>query len=275
MNKGKPEKLSMEQVAAGFLRVANEAMCRPIRTYVSFLNPLLTYRLTEARGFECASHNLVMFGGAGGQHGCSIATTLGIKRIIIPRLSSLLSAYGMALADVVVEMSEPAALKVTQIEQISERMTQLVKRAEDNLRSQRFAEDRISSEKYLNCRYQGTSTQLMIEQPKDGDYSKAFYEEHKQQFGFNLEDRDVLIDDIRVRGVGKSVGYETRSPFRDFKEFEKRDWEAASATNKKKVYFDEGGWLDTAVVSLSELKDGNQVRVSRTIAVTGHVLIYV
>lgn len=32
INKGKNDKLSVEQVAAGFLRVANETMCRPIRT---------------------------------------------------------------------------------------------------------------------------------------------------------------------------------------------------------------------------------------------------
>lgn len=32
INEGKNEKLTMEQVAAGFLRVANETMCRPIRT---------------------------------------------------------------------------------------------------------------------------------------------------------------------------------------------------------------------------------------------------
>ena len=32
INGTKTEKLSLEQVAAGFLRIANEAMCRPIRT---------------------------------------------------------------------------------------------------------------------------------------------------------------------------------------------------------------------------------------------------
>lgn len=32
INSGKNEKLTVEEVAAGFLRVANEAMCRPVRT---------------------------------------------------------------------------------------------------------------------------------------------------------------------------------------------------------------------------------------------------
>lgn len=48
-----------------FLDVANEAMCRPIRT------------LTEAKGHDSSLHNLASFGGAGGQHACFIARVLG------------------------------------------------------------------------------------------------------------------------------------------------------------------------------------------------------
>lgn len=44
-----------EQVAHGFIKVANESMCRPIRN------------ATEARGFPTHDHNLVSFGGAGGR----------------------------------------------------------------------------------------------------------------------------------------------------------------------------------------------------------------
>ena len=44
-----------EQLAVGFLKVANESMCRPIRN------------ATEARGFATFDHNLVSFGGAGGR----------------------------------------------------------------------------------------------------------------------------------------------------------------------------------------------------------------
>lgn len=62
--------LTAEEVALGFVRVAVEAMCRPVRS------------LTEARGYETGAHNLVMFGGAGGQVACAIANTLGIKRTL-------------------------------------------------------------------------------------------------------------------------------------------------------------------------------------------------
>ena len=85
-------------------------MCRPIRA------------LTEARGHAMSKHmydyfiyfilvslekidgmmiyyRLASFGGAGGQHACEIASLLGIKTILIHRYSSILSAYGLALAD--------------------------------------------------------------------------------------------------------------------------------------------------------------------------------
>lgn len=76
---------TVEEVALGFIEVANETMCRPIRS------------LTEARGFEIDLHNLAVFGGAGGQHACGIAENLGISRVVMHKYSSLLSAYGKTL----------------------------------------------------------------------------------------------------------------------------------------------------------------------------------
>ena len=57
---GMPTK-SVYEIAAGFVRVANEAMARPIRN------------LTVSRGYDCSAHVLATFGGAGPQHCCAIA----------------------------------------------------------------------------------------------------------------------------------------------------------------------------------------------------------
>lgn len=53
--------MSLDEMIAGFITIANETMSRPIRT------------LTEARGFATSKHILASFGGAGGQHACEIA----------------------------------------------------------------------------------------------------------------------------------------------------------------------------------------------------------
>ena len=72
----------------GFLLVANEAMCRPIR------------EITESKGYEISSHVLAAFGGAGPQHACAIARDLGMSTVFVHRFCGILSAYGMGLADV-------------------------------------------------------------------------------------------------------------------------------------------------------------------------------
>lgn len=53
---------TVEELALGFLQVANETMCRPIRA------------LTEAKGYRTSDHELAVFGGAGGQHACVSGT---------------------------------------------------------------------------------------------------------------------------------------------------------------------------------------------------------
>lgn len=54
-------------------------------------------------------HVLACFGGAGGQHACAIARSLGMGTVFVHKYAGILSAYGMALADVVEEAQEPCA----------------------------------------------------------------------------------------------------------------------------------------------------------------------
>ena len=75
VNAGKEarSRLSVADVAVGFVKVANEAMCRPIRA------------LTQAKGYDTSRHVLACFGGAGGQHACDIARDLGMKTVFVHR----------------------------------------------------------------------------------------------------------------------------------------------------------------------------------------------
>ena len=65
---------TVDEVAFGFIRVANEAMARPIRN------------LTTMKGFDVTRHALSCFGGAGPQHCCAIAKSLGMKKNICTSL---------------------------------------------------------------------------------------------------------------------------------------------------------------------------------------------
>uniref|UniRef100_A0A2M4A7B1 Putative oxoprolinase n=1 Tax=Anopheles triannulatus TaxID=58253 RepID=A0A2M4A7B1_9DIPT len=200
--------LSLEEVAMGFVRVANEAMCRPIRA------------LTQARGYDTSRHVLACFGGAGGQHACSIARQLGMRRVVIHKYAGILSAYGMALADVVHEAQEPCGLELCPDNRavLKERLNVLSARCVEQLERQgfRLETNSIVLEPYLHLRYEGTDCALMcspdrvVETPDHtvygfGDFGRTFRERYRSEFGFVLEGRRILVDDVRVRGCGRAT----------------------------------------------------------------------
>ena len=57
-------------------------------------------KISVQRGYDVTRYALNCFGGAGGQHACLVADSLGMTRVLIHPFSSLLSAYGMGLADI-------------------------------------------------------------------------------------------------------------------------------------------------------------------------------
>lgn len=201
-SKGRIE-FTPEEVALGFLNVADESMSRPIRA------------LTEARGHNTAVHNLACFGGAGGQHACSVASVLGISRIIIHKYSSILSAYGMALADVVNEVQQPAAdaFNDTTQDMFKSKLEALVQQSTADLESQGFSGKDIHHELYLNMRHAGTSTSFMILKGEDWNFASEFEKRHLVEFGFLTKDKAILVDDIRVRSTGSSSNGKEKSPY--------------------------------------------------------------
>ncbi|KAK3903952.1 putative oxysterol binding protein [Staphylotrichum tortipilum] len=247
-------KMGVDEVAFGFLTVANEAMTRPIRS------------ITEAKGHDTSKHRLATFGGAGGQHAVAIAESLGIMQILIHRYSSVLSAYGMALADVVDERQEPDSTVWTTeggdvVDQLKCKMEGLKDKARQALRDHGFEDNEIVFEEYLNMRYRGTESALMIVKPsdEDWDFGTAFVEHHRYEFGFTLEGRDIIIDDVRVRGVGKSFRYDEKSVDEQLKTVARKDVSAASRHSEAKVFF-EGSRVDTPIYKLGDLSVGDVVK---------------
>ncbi|KAI0156841.1 hydantoinase B/oxoprolinase [Xylariaceae sp. FL1272] len=253
--------MTLDEVAYGFLTIANEAMTRPIRS------------ITEAKGHDSSKHRLATFGGAGGQHAVAIAQALGIKQILVHRYSSVLSAYGMALADVVDERQEPES-KVWQdngevIDDLRTKMEKLREKSKKALHDQGFKDEEIVFEEYLNMRYRGTESALMIVKPSEEDakalfdgqdwaFGKAFVKHHRYEFGFTLDDRDIIVDDVRVRGIGKSFTYQDKTVDQQLKEVRRQPAGNKKAHRSSQVYF-EGGRLETPIYKLEDLDIGDEI----------------
>lgn len=115
----------------------------------------------------------------------------------------------MALADIVHEAQRPYSSTYTPNERISLSPIFDALKHEVNaaILDQGIQKDRIHHECYLNLRYQGTETAMMIMETESMDFKEAFLQRHMQEFNFLFpEDRQILIDDIRVRGIGRSEG---------------------------------------------------------------------
>jgi 5-oxoprolinase (ATP-hydrolysing) len=256
INKELGKDMSPEEVAYGFIKIANETMTRPIRS------------LTEAKGYDTSQHRLATFGGAGGQHAVAIAQSLGISQILVHRYSSVLSAYGMALADVVHEVQEPSSVVFSEHEKSSlvERLNKLKEKASATLADQGFSQKDIVFEEYLNMRYRGTESALMIVKPEAVEfggetdaYGEAFVKHHEQEFGFTLPNRDVLVDDIRVRGIGKSNIEMEKTVDQQLKELKLKDVDHNKKEFTKSIYFEDGR-KETPVFRLEKLKVGDRIK---------------
>jgi len=200
IGEGQKEK-TMEEVAFGFIKVANEAMCRPIRN------------LTQMRGFDISRHVLASFGGAGGQHACAIARSLGMKKVFVHRCSGILSAFGIGLADVVQDVQEPSALVLSEgsldahDEKVAASFQKLSKEATEALLEQGMKEEKLKFEFFLNLRYTGTDSSMMtrLENAAPPErFVKEFKAQYKREYGFDFAKRDIVIDDGRVRVSGLS-----------------------------------------------------------------------
>ncbi|KAF5679209.1 hypothetical protein FHETE_950 [Fusarium heterosporum] len=245
---GAPAK-TVEELALGFLQVANETMCRPIRS------------LTEAKGYRTSDHELAVFGGAGGQHACAIATNLGINRVLIHRYSSILSAYGMALADLVNDVQLPCSLDLeTSLSELDARLKDLESTAAEKLVSDGASLHSITCQHFLNLRYVGSDTTFMIPRPDNGTWSEAFTAEHKRQFSFIMSGRDIVVENVRVRATAQSPSVEP-----DF-DLETQMTSCPSTSARKdrisdrvKVYF-QNGWADAPLYLLTSLQKGDVVQ---------------
>ncbi|PLB46275.1 putative 5-oxoprolinase [Aspergillus steynii IBT 23096] len=241
---------SAEEIALGFIEVANESMAKPIRA------------LTEARGYETSAHNLACFGGAGGQHACAIASSLNIQTVIIHRYSSILSAYGMALADVVHEAQEPASgfLDADTLNDIRKRIFILKEKVRKELLADDIPEGQIQYGVYLNLRYKGTDNLLMILDPDDGDFIAAFVREHQREFSFTFPGRPIVVEDVRVRGVGKSLSVPPECPQDELKSLKTKPIAPQCLDDSTRVYFRGVGLVDAPVYFLDSLHRGTRIQ---------------
>ena len=194
---------SAEDVADGFIKIAVENMANAIK------------KISVQRGYDITRYVLNCFGGAGGQHACLVADALGMTKVLIHPFSSLLSAYGMGLADIRATrqqaIEEP--LGETAVASIIETGTRLGEEARNEVVGQGVPRDAVVVHVRVHIRYSGTDTALVVpgftvRNDSRGEaclaptLKAAFGAAHKSRFGFIDESKELVIEAVSIEAIG-------------------------------------------------------------------------
>ena len=143
-----------EELAQGCLAIANDNMANAIK------------EISVQRGIDVTKgYALCCFGGAGAQHACQVADLLGIGRVFIHPYASVLSAYGMGLADMRVLRQEAVEKPLDAGAGGRARADRGGPRrggARRSCSAQEVEDARIALEPRAHVRYAGTDTSLEV-----------------------------------------------------------------------------------------------------------------
>lgn len=195
-------KRTPEALADGFLTLAVENMANAIK------------KISVQRGRNVSEYTLVCFGGAGGQHACRIADSLGIQKIFVPPFSGVLSAYGMGLADlrVIKEQTHSQPLDETQFDTVLTSLSALSKKARDELEAQGIPESDIQVIEHLHIHYEGSDSSIPIIASDLSTIIEEFETEHLRLYGFLQHGKQLVIEILTSEAVGGGASPEHAAP---------------------------------------------------------------
>lgn len=224
-----------EEVAAGFVAIAVENMANAIK------------KISLQRGYDVSEYTLCCFGGAGGQHACLIADALGMQQVLSHPFAGVLSAYGMGLADIRVlrERTVEAQLTPELVPDLERQLENLAASALTELDSK----NDISILRKIHLKYQGTDSSLMVNFTDAPEMRSQFEVQHRQRYGFVMENKQLIVEAVAVELVQSSdIPEEPRI---------ERRTDAAPQPIATVPMYSGNSWRETPVFQRSDLQPGD------------------
>ncbi len=203
----RPLGMSVEQAAAGIVRIVNAHMEGAVRT------------ISLERGRDVRDFTLVAFGGAGPVHGADVARELGIERILVPPCPGCTSALGAVAADARHDLVRTIARQVRDVraETLRETVQSMGVQAQAALAREGFRAAESVLELWLDLRYEGQAHELSVRCPEAFPPAPAvapafatilveavgrFHRLHERLYGHSFPDMRVELVNVRVTGHG-------------------------------------------------------------------------
>ena len=188
------------EAAEGIYRIINTRMTEGIR--------LVSVR----RGVDPRNSAILSFGGAAGLHVCDVARQLDLDRVIVPRLSAVLSAWGMLACDLRYELArthigdasrlDPAALRSAFREMEDEGRKRLGQASfRGQVRVLRSAEMRYGEQIFeVTVPLDGIDLDAPDLVPR---MAAAFHDRHEELYTYALRDQEAVLVNARVAVIGE------------------------------------------------------------------------
>lgn len=189
-----PLGLSVEEAAAGIIRVVNAGMARQMRV------------LTIERGVDPRTCTLVAFGGGGPAHAVDLARELEIPTVIVPPAPGVTSALGLLLSDYRHDRIQTALLELDRTDvprEAGERLTAIYEQLEAQVLAgvrEALKGENCTVVRQAEMRYIRQGHELRVAVPDgalDGaslnDVLREFDRVHAARFGYCIPEESVLL----------------------------------------------------------------------------------
>ena len=243
-----PMSLSVEEAAAGIIRIVNANMAKGISGN------------SVERGYDLREFALITMGGAAALHAAEIAKDLNMARVIVPAMSGNFSAVGMVVADIQHDYVHTCALRHTDItpRDLLDQFKRMEAEGKRQLKEENVTEDRIEITWSADLRYEGQSWELNTPITTAQDLSQKdilkivedFHILHQQVYSYSEPGEAVEFINLRVRIKGKNP------PLSLSKESQKADTVNNGKKGDRAVYFGGMGWRDIPVFERELLPAG-------------------
>jgi len=231
-----------EEVSDGFIKIAVENMANAIK------------KISVQRGYDVTHYALNCFGGAGGQHACLVADSLGMTKVLIHPFSSLLSAYGMGLADIRATREQaielPFGAKALKV--VAKTGASLGRTTKAEVAGQGVPPFKIKIFIRTHIRYAGTDTALVVASGSAAAIKRAFEKAHKARFGFIDRTKEMVVEAVSVEAVGGGTKFSEKAM--------KRSRAALPKPALRTQFFSAGAWHKANVYTREQLKPGSRVK---------------
>lgn len=183
--------------ADAVLRIVNANMAQAVRL------------VSTARGIDPRGHTLVAYGGGGPLHGALVAAEIGMGRVLVPWSPGLASAFGLLVAETVIDL---AATRLNPVDETSfdeATVTRLQARAAEAARQNGLGEGSWQAELGLDLRYAGQAFELTVwlTAPASVAELRARFEAlHMERYGYARASLPLEAVNERLRVVRPAPG---------------------------------------------------------------------